>query len=171
MAKGLIHVFTGDGKGKTTAAVGLCVRAKSRGLKVLFAQFMKEAPGGETGLLGRLSIEVIRFEKVLSPFFHPGADMGAVRGAALAAIEALSHRLGEFDLAVLDEFNCLLSENLLTEEEALDFLKKKPARLDLVLTGRGAPKSIMDYADHVVEIREIKRPPRTRTRARKGIEF
>ncbi len=171
MVNGLIHIFTGDGKGKTTASVGLSIRAKSRGLKVLFVQFMKESPGGETELLEKLSIEVIRFSKILSPYFHPEADLGAIREETLAAMEVLKARLAEYDLVVLDEFNCLLAENLLTEDEALDFLKLKPGRLELVLTGRGAPKSIIDYADHVVDFHEIKRPANTRSEARKGIEY
>lgn len=171
MVKGLIHVFTGDGKGKTTASVGLSIRAKSRGLKVLFVQFMKESPGGETELLEKLSIEVIRFSKILSPYFHPEADLGAIREETLAAMEVLKARLAKYDLVVLDEFNCLLAENLLAEDEALDFLKLKPARLELVLTGRGAPKSIIDFADHVVDVHEIKRPTNTRSEARKGIEY
>jgi cob(I)alamin adenosyltransferase len=171
MEKGLVHVFTGDGKGKTTAAVGLSIRAKSRGLKVLFVQFMKQSLGGETELLGKLSIEVIRFGKVLSPHFHPEADIGAIRDEALAALEALKAKLREFDLVVLDEFNCLLAENLLTEDEALDFLKQKPGHLELVLTGRGALRSIIDYADHAIEVHEIKRPANARSEARKGIEY
>ncbi len=171
MKKGLIHVFTGEGKGKTTAAVGLAVRAKSRGFRVLFAQFMKESPGGEGELLRRLSIEVLRFSKVLSPYFHPEADRGAIRKETLEALAKLGPRLGEYDLVVLDEFNCLLAERLLAEDEALSFLEKKPGHLELVLTGRGAPKSLVDRADHVVEIREVKRSAEARAKARRGIEY
>lgn len=171
MEKGLIHVFTGDGKGKTTASVGLSIRAKSRGLRVLFVQFMKESPGGETELLRKLSIEVIRFGKVLSPYFHPEADLGAIRNETLAALGVLKPKLWEFDLVVLDEFNCLLAEKLLTEDEALNFLQGKPEHLELVLTGRGAPQSIIDHADHVVEVHEIKRSVNARNEARKGIEY
>jgi cob(I)alamin adenosyltransferase len=171
MKEGLIHVYTGEGKGKTTASVGLAVRAKSRGFRVLFAQFMKESPGGEGELLRRLSIEVLRFSKVLSPYFHPEADRASIRKEALKALAEIGPRLGEYDLVVLDEFNCLLAEGFLTEDEALGFLKKKPGRLDLVLTGRGAPESLIDLADHVVEVREVKRPEKARSSAKKGIEY
>jgi len=171
MERGIIHIYTGDGKGKTTASVGLAVRARSRGLRVLFVQFMKEFHGGETSLLEKLSIDVIRFDKVLSPFFHPNADRAEVRRETLSALEELKSRLGEFDLAVLDEFNCLLHEKLLTEDEALDFLRQKPEALELVLTGRGAPQSLVDFADHVIEVHEIKRATDARCKAREGIEY
>jgi cob(I)alamin adenosyltransferase len=171
MAKGIVHVYTGDGKGKTTASVGLAVRAKSRGLRVLFVQFMKEYLGGETELLERLGCEVIRFDKVLSPYFHPDVARGVVRNEALKALDVLTPRLGEFDLTVLDEFNCLLHEKLLTEDEALDFLKQKPENLELVLTGRGAPQSLVDFADHVIEVRETKRTTGAKGKAREGIEY
>ncbi|MGD8352366.1 MAG: cob(I)yrinic acid a,c-diamide adenosyltransferase, partial [Nitrospirota bacterium] len=157
--------------GKTTASVGLAIRARSRGFRVLFAQFMKESPGGEGELLRRLSVEVLRFSKVLSPYFHPEADRASIRNETLDALADIGRRLGEYDLVVLDEFNCLLAERLLTEEEALAFLEKKPGRLDLVLTGRGAPQSLVDRADHVVEVREVKRPAGARSNARRGIEY
>lgn len=171
MHKGFIHIYTGDGKGKTTSAVGLSVRAKSRGLRVLFVQFMKTIKGGEIDLLKNLSIKVKRFEKVLSPLFHPGADMALLREESLKALGKLRPLLREYDLVVLDEFNHLLTTGLVTRKEALDFIMQRPETLDLVLTGRGAPKWLVDLADQVTDMRDVKHPAAKGARARKGIEY
>jgi cob(I)alamin adenosyltransferase len=169
--KGLLQVYTGDGKGKTTSAVGLAVRARSRGLRVLFAQFMKSGPGGETEILKEIGVEVIRFERVLSPHFHPEADRGEIRREALEALAELAAMLPRFDLAVLDEFNNLLSRDLITMEEAEEFLRAKPEGLELVLTGRGAPEELIALADQVTEMKDIKHPSRAGVPAREGIEY
>ncbi|GAB4390282.1 MAG: cob(I)yrinic acid a,c-diamide adenosyltransferase [Thermodesulfovibrionales bacterium] len=171
MQEGLIHVYTGEGKGKTTAAAGLALRARSRGLKVLFAQFMKEAPGGEVDLLEGVSAEVARFRGVLSPFFHPEVDRAALRREAQKALEALGPRLGEFDLVVLDEFVGLVSAGLLEKDEALGFLRAKPPETEVVLTGRGAPQWLLEEADYVTEMRAVKHPFARGMSAKKGIEF
>lgn len=170
MRKGLIHVYTGNGKGKTTSAVGLCVRAKSRGLRVLFAQFMKKDSKGEIALLEGLSINVLQFKEVLSPHFHPNADMDSIRHEALKAIETLKAVTGQFDLVVLDEFTHLLSNDLIEKEEALRFIEKRPSSLELVFTGRGAPDWLIDIADYVTEMKDVKHPSKNGLTARKGIE-
>src|SRR5512147_855389 len=107
MATGLIHIYTGDGKGKTTAAVGMAVRAKSRGLRVLFVQFFKESDSGsETAALNSISIQTINFREVKSPFFNPGIDKSVLRKNATKALSQLKdifHK-DSFDLIVLDEF-------------------------------------------------------------------
>lgn len=171
MEKGLIQVYTGNGKGKTTASAGLAVRARSRGLRVLFVQFMKDDIGGESDLLKDLSVDVRHFEGVLSPHFHPEADPKAIRKAALAALESIKPVLKDFDLAVLDEFNCLLLERVIKEDEAVEFLRDKPEALELVLTGRGATKALMEAADLVVEMKDVKHPSKNGLKARKGIEY
>ncbi len=171
MQKGLIHVYTGDGKGKTTCAVGLSIRAKSRDYRVLFAQFMKTIKGGETELLAKLSIEVQRFERVLSPLFHPNADHARLRERAQEALEELKTRTNNFDLIVLDEFIHLINQELLTESEVRDFLENRPASLDVILTGRGAPPWLIEMADQVTEMRDIKHHAERGIKARKGIEY
>jgi cob(I)alamin adenosyltransferase len=171
MNKGLIHIYTGDGKGKTTAAVGLCVRARSRGLSVCFAQFMKQGAGGEPELLEKLSVRVIRFEKVLSPHFNPQADMKTLRREALRALDELSPMLPEFDLLVLDEFTHVLANGLITAEEARRFIKDRPGRLELVFTGRGAPEWLIDLADNVTDMLDVKHPLKRGVSARKGIDY
>ncbi len=172
MRTGLIHVYTGNGTGKTTSAVGLAVRAKSHGFKMLFAQFMKDGNGGgETDILKEIGVEVLAFEEVLSPVFHPEADREALRQETLKAIESLKPKLKEFDMVVLDEFNCVLGEGLLTVAEALEFMRGKPERLELVLTGRGAPRNIIDLADHVTEMKDVKHPFQEGIGARPGIDY
>jgi cob(I)alamin adenosyltransferase len=171
MDKGGIHIYTGHGKGKTTAAVGLCVRARSRGLRVLFTQFMKNIKGGEVELLEELSVRVLRFEGVLSPLFHPGVDMQAVRAEALKALGSLKPVLKDYDLVVLDEFTHLLATGLIGKEEALAFIGERPGPLDMALTGRDAPDWLIDLAEDVTEMKEIKHPASKGKKARKGIEF
>jgi cob(I)alamin adenosyltransferase len=169
--KGFIHIYTGEGKGKTTSAVGLAVRAKSRGYRVLFVQFMKNISGGETELLKDLGIKVLQFEKVLSPHFHPKADKSSLREEALKALAKLKPMLKKYDIAVLDEFNYLLSARLLTAGETKEFVKGKPESLDLVLTGRGAPAWLLELAEHITEMKDIKHPASRGVKARKGIEY
>lgn len=169
---GLIQIYTGDGKGKTTASVGLAVRARSRGMSVLYAQFMKSRQGGETELLETLGIEVIRYADVRSPRFHPDEPVAAIRAAAQAALVALAMPIsGGYDLVVIDEFNGLMPAGIITVGEALDFIAKKGASVELVLTGRGAPQELIERADLVTEMREVKHPYNKNTNARAGIEF
>jgi cob(I)alamin adenosyltransferase len=168
---GFLHVITGDGKGKTTSAVGLAVRARSRGLRVLFARFMKTGEDGETALLARLEIDVITYERVLSPLFNPEADPGAIREAALDALSDLRGRLSDYGLVVLDEFVCLIDARVITIREALAFVAGRPGGTELVLTGRGAPEELIARADYAMDIRDLKHPARTGTPARPGIEY
>lgn len=171
MQEGYIHIYTGDGKGKTTAAVGLALRARSRGLRVLFVQFMKREAGGEADLLEALSITVRRFNNVLSPFFEPGADRESIMLEARKALGSVRQMLAGFDLAVLDEFNVLLSEGLLSKDEALRFLEARSPGTELVLTGRGAPGWLLELADYVTEMKAMKHPFSSSRKAREGIEF
>jgi cob(I)alamin adenosyltransferase len=170
MLKGLI-IYTGGGKGKTTSAAGLSVKAKSRGLSVLFAQFMKKRSGGEIDLLEKLGVKVLLFDNVLSPYFHPNADVGLIREEALKALASLRPRLKRFDLVVLDEFTHLLRSKIITSGEAMEFIKERPGGLTLVLTGRGAPAWLLRAADQVTEMKDIKHPARKGFRARKGIDY
>lgn len=174
MTTGLIHIYTGDGKGKTTAAVGISVRAQSRGLRVLFTQFFKEQDSGsEIAALNRIGITTINFDKVKSPLFHPDIERSTLRADAARALSRLMDIFNEnrFDLVVIDEFICLITEGVLTEDEAIAFLRRKPLNLELVLTGKGATRSILEVADYVTFMKNLKHPYDKNTSARKGIEF
>ena len=174
MGKGLIHIYTGDGKGKTTAAIGISVRAKSSGLRALFVQFFKEKDSGsEISLLSEVGIKTVIFEKVKSPYFNPDIDKVTLREEVKASLSRLKEIFLEnnFDLIVLDEFICLVTEGVLTEEEALEFISNKPEKVELVLTGQGATESMIHLADYVTYMQNVKHPFDKNMKARKGIEF
>ncbi len=174
MSNGFIHIYTGRGKGKTTAAIGLALRAKSRGLRVLFMQFMKgSAESGEIGILKKISIATKKFSKIRSPLFYPDTDKMELRKETVKAISQIKKIMqnDKFDMIILDEFNCLLSRGILTESAAIELISKKPARLELVLTGRGATRRLIAVADYVTEMKVIKHPFAKGAKARKGIEY
>jgi len=172
MTEGLIHIYTGEGKGKTTAAVGVALRAKARGYRVLFAQFMKSARGNELDLIEKHSIKVVQYNEILSPYFHPEAGKEEQAQKINAALKDLEQSMGEYDLVVLDEFIHLIGTGLLSEEKALRLIRKKPEQVELVLTGRGATDALIEAAHYVTEMKNIKHPLKEGIRkAKEGIEY
>ena len=172
--KGLIHIYTGEGKGKTTSAIGLALRSRSRGKRILFVQFFKEKDDqSELSLLQQLGVKILVFDEIKSPFFYPSIDRNTLRDEAEKALHILQELISSnaFDLVVLDEFICLVSEDVISESEAIGFLKNKPVSLELVLTGRGATERIMAEADYVTYMKHIKHPYDRGIQARKGIEI
>ncbi len=170
----MIHIYTGDGKGKTTASVGLLVRACGAGRRGLFCQFLKSGASCELNVLSRLkSVEVIRSDG-FSGFFPTLSEAEQKRASerqralTLAAFERASHG---FDIAVFDEFLWLVHFGIISEEEALSFIQKLPRETELVLTGGIAPQSLIDAADYVTEMKKIHHPFDTGIKARRGIEF
>ncbi|MCK4911514.1 MAG: cob(I)yrinic acid a,c-diamide adenosyltransferase, partial [Thermodesulfovibrionales bacterium] len=168
---GFVQIYTGQGKGKTTASVGLALRAKSRGLRVLYAQFMKNAEGGETALLRAQGIEVRRFKEVLSPLFNPDEDIDTISRHAVRALRELEDMMGGYDLVVADEFVTMADRGLISEEAALEFMAARPEGVELVLTGRGASQALRDAADLVSEVQKVKHYVDRDVSARKGIEY
>ena len=169
---GRIHVYTGDGKGKTTAAIGLAVRAAGHDRWTYIGQFMKGQTYGELAALQQIpqiTIEqygdpkCIRKEEVTEKHIAQ-----ATAGLERARTAMLS---GGYDLIVLDEVNVALWFGLLAEDAVLRFLDERPADLELVLTGRRAPAAIMDRADLITEMLEVRHYYETGVLARKGIEF
>jgi len=172
MTKGLVHIYTGEGKGKTTVSVGLAVRAKSRGWRVLFAQFMKpDCTGGELELLKKLSIETRRFTEIKPPSFYPGIDRTELKKRSFEALREIQHIAQDFDLVIIDEFNNLVGSGVLSEREAVDFMKSFCESTELVLTGRGATEGMFDIADYVTYMKAVKHPHAKGQAARKGIEY
>lgn len=175
MSKGLIHVYTGEGKGKTTAAFGLAKRAAGHGKKVLVLQFLKSKmqDSGEVISAKKTGIKVIRFEDQTTPLFDPGVKVDdlkkAVRDAIVLAIKEV--RDGSYDVVILDEFNTLLGCEYAELHDAKEIIKAKPEGLELIFTGRGAPEGLIELADYVTEMRMIKHPFEKGVKARKGIEF
>lgn len=175
MSKGLIHVYTGDGKGKTTAAFGLAIRAAGHGKRVLILQFLKSRMGnsGEIKSAGIIGIKVIKFKGQTSPLFDPAVKISdlkrSVKKAVISSIEKI--KSGEYDLVVMEEFNNVINNGYATVDDLKEIISAKPEALEMVFTGRGAPKELMELADYVTEMRMVKHPASEGVMARKGIEF
>ncbi len=172
---GLIHVYTGEGKGKTTAAVGLSVRASGAGLKVLFVQFFKEdsAPSGEKDFFKHHGIELIRSNCRHPIFTKEKTDSGAVKKAIQDTYETVKKRIKAdgYGLLVLDEVSSAINGGWIDLEDFLSFLEGRPDGLEVALTGRDALPELVKIADYVTEMLKIKHPFDNGVNARKGIEF
>jgi cob(I)alamin adenosyltransferase len=173
LASGLIQVYTGDGKGKTTCALGLALRAVGQGFKVYAVQFMKGRETGESLAVARLSPEM-----TLRYFGRPGLvnlqspdpeDLALVREAWALARQVLA--AGEHDLVILDEINLALTYNLIPLAEVLEVLRQRPSWVEVVLTGRQAPPELVALADLVTEMRPIKHYYQAGVKSRRGIEW
>ena len=170
---GRVLLFTGDGKGKTTAALGLALRACGHGMRVLVLQFIKAAPTGELAASRQLQgLEFVQtglgfVPKPDSPRFEEH------RRAAMAAMEQATQALvsGRYDLVVLDELCTAVSLSLVDEKSVAELAAKRPPSVTLVLTGRGATPGLMALADTVTEMRCIKHGFESGRKAQKGIEF
>ena len=171
MKTGYLQVYTGDGKGKTTAALGLTLRAAGAGLKVLFVQFMKQGSYSEVKALERYA-DRVTLEQYGSGRFVAGTPLaedlqGAAKGFARVKEALVS---GRFDLLVLDEANVALSLKMLPLAELLDLLAKRPAGLEVVLTGRNAPQPLLAAADLITEMKALRHYYAKGVAARTGIE-
>ena len=170
--KGFIHLYTGNGKGKTTAALGLALRAVGAGLKVFIGQFVKGMPYAELDALQRFApdITVRQFGRGCFIVHQPEPEDIAAARAGLQEVAGIITR-DEYDLVILDEVCIALYYKLFSEKELTGILLSKPDRTEIVLTGRYAPQSIIDLADLVTEMKEIKHYYQEGTEARKGIEY
>jgi len=169
-SKGLVHAYTGDGKGKTTAALGLAMRAAGQGMKVAFIQFLKGLPSGELLFAQQYKpFEIVQIS-VGDSFKKSKEQLGqeAQQTLAYAEQEIVS---GKYDLVILDEIFIAINQELITVKQLLDLLDAKPSSVELVLTGRKAPPEIVQRADLVTEMLMIKHPFTGGTSARRGIEY
>ncbi|MGA2363430.1 MAG: cob(I)yrinic acid a,c-diamide adenosyltransferase [Candidatus Aminicenantales bacterium] len=171
--EGLIQVYTGNGKGKTTAALGLAFRAAGHGMKTYIGQFLKGQPTGEIRASEKLA-PLIRIEQFgRKGFIHvtnsvDDADVDRARRGLRKSLEAMLS--GEFRIIVLDEVNTAVHFKILSEQDVLDFLARKPGDVEVVLTGRYVPPVIIERADLVTEMRELKHYGDRGVKAREGIE-
>lgn len=176
--KGLVIVFTGEGKGKTTAAMGMALRAVGHKLSVLVIQFIKG-----TGHYGELEaakgltpyLEVVRsgLGFTVGPWRKRSVSQEEHKRAADEALALARERMlsGKVDMLILDEILGAIGAGLVTPEVVLALIAEKPPDLHLVLTGRGAPQEIIEAADLVTEMREVKHPYRQGIIAQRGVEF
>lgn len=182
---GLVHVITGDGKGKTTSSLGLAVRATGNNLKVHMIQFLKSGFTGELYSAKKLGFEIEQFgvdalrerQKHLEEFadktgrfiFQPDLKE---KDAAMQGWEHAKNiiKSGDYDVVILDEINCVLEKKLIPLEEVLEIVKNH-GNVEIVFTGRDAPKELMDVADYVNIVQGIKHPWQKGIVARRGIEY
>lgn len=172
MEHGYIQIYTGDGKGKTTAALGLALRAAGAGLSVFIAQFVKGQKYSELNSISRFNEEITLRQYGRTCFIHQQPqpeDFQAAR-AGWDEVTKLIHNNAP-DLLILDELNIALYYQLLNLEEIIVFLKNKPLGLEIVITGRKMPEELLSLADLVTEMKEIRHYYQQGVEARKGIEF
>lgn len=167
----MIQVYTGDGKGKTTAALGLALRAAGAGKKVYIAQFAKGRDYGELAILNK--IKQIKIEQCGRRCFIKKRPEKQDIACAQAAWEKVKKIIAQkkYQLIVLDEINIALKLGLLSTKEVLSVIKEAPKDIEVVLTGRYAPQALIKIADLVSQIREIKHYYKKGVKARKGIEY
>ena len=173
--KGLVIVYTGDGKGKTTAALGMALRAAGHGMKTLIIQFIKSYKSyGELKFVKKYNcgIKIKTMGKgyvKIKGDVHPFEEhvKAAKKTLEFAQEQILSNK---YDIIVLDEINIALDKKLLTLKEVTDLIKQKPLDLHLILTGRGTLQKLIQLADLVSEVKEIKHPFKFGIPAQKGIE-
>ena len=174
MEKGLIHLYTGDGKGKTTAAAGLAVRAAGRGRRVVFAQFLKGRKTGEISSLEKLGVRVVRSEKDFGFIWNMNDEQKEAFGAEQARLfEEVQRAAAEtpIDLLVLDESLGAMMAGRLGADTLREFLSQKPENLEIVLTGREAPDWLMEIADYITNMTKEKHPYDRGVQARESIEY
>ena len=171
---GLIHIYCGDGKGKTTAALGLSLRAAGHGMHVCIVQFLKSTETGELNILRQIpNVQIIRSQEQLGFTFRRNEEQK--RHAALvqqelfakASATALS---GSCDLLVLDEIMAAINSGMVETEQVKQLLCSKPEELEVVLTGRNPPQELLELADYVSQIQKVKHPFDRGIAARDGIE-
>ena len=171
MRKGYIQVYTGNGKGKTTAALGLALRAAGAGYKVFIAQFIKQRHCSEHKALERFSdlVTVKRYGRGCFRGRVPGKSDFESAAKGFEEIRAVI-AANDYDVVILDEINIALHYGLIHIEEVLDLMEKKPSRMELVLTGRYADSRIIEKADLVTEMKDVKHYSSRGVKARTGVE-
>lgn len=175
MEQGLVQVYTGEGKGKTTAAFGLAMRAAGRGFRVVILQFLKGEETGELLFIEKNApgIEVRRFNSQRKfSWTMNERELALLRSQTREGFDHAARLLRESgcDLLILDEVMAALNAGFITEAELLDLVARRPAGVELVLTGRNAPQALIRAADLVTEMRAVKHPFEKGIAARTGIE-
>ena len=170
---GLIHIYCGDGKGKTTAAVGLTLRSAGAGNRVVFTQFFKDGRSSEISLLRQIpGISVLHTKTVGGFWKRMTAEQQAQASRDYTELFHIAcERAKNMDLLVLDEVISACNHGAVPEEALQEFLQNKPEHLEVVLTGRNPSEALLAQADYVTEMKKIKHPFDRGVLARKGIEY
>jgi cob(I)alamin adenosyltransferase len=173
LEKGLVQVYTGDGKGKSSAAFGLALRAIGRGLKVYIVQFIKGGfDYGELYVVEKLpNLTLKAFGRGEFVTQKPPAKVDVDYAQEALALAERVVASGEYDIVILDEVNVALNLKLIELERVMKMLRNKPKHVELILTGRYAPNEVVEAADLVTEMKEVKHPYSKGFQARKGIEY
>lgn len=172
---GLIHTYTGNGKGKTTASIGLIIRALGYNKKVLFVQMQKALPSGEIKVLEKnTNVDIIRVCKIKKFVWKMDEKEKEIYkkqhiDGFNEVIEILNKK--EYDLVIIDEILGAIYEKVIDEKKLVDFLVNKPNKLEVVLTGRNASLKVIEISDYVSEIKCIKHPFEKGVPPRRGVEF
>ncbi len=171
MGRGYIHLYTGDGKGKTTAALGLSLRAVCAGKKVFFGQFIKGMDYSELSCVDFVENLVIKqFGRDCFIYKEPKEEDIKAAREGLKEFEKILEE-GEYDIVVMDELTIALYYKLFSLEEVISIIKKRKSNIEVIITGRAAPDGLIEIADLVTEMKERKHYYREGVEARKGIEF
>ena len=177
--KGLVHVYTGDGKGKTTAAIGLVVRALGHNFKVCFITLQKDPKRygyGEFNVLERLkNVKLLHFAKIC-PYFNKNYPKEKVKEEILKALEFIKKEIftKDFDLVVIDEILVCVREKLLGIDKLISLIESKPQHIELVFTGQANQliiRKLKPYVDYISVIRKIKHPYDVGIKRRRGVEY
>lgn len=175
MKKGLIHIYCGDGKGKTTAAMGLTVRAAGSGMKVVLVQFMKDGASNEVKVMkGLPGVTYACVDKKLGFSWNMTEEEKEEAKILYQQLFCDATKMAveqEADLLVMDEFMSAYNYGWINQRAALEFLQNKPEKLEVVLTGRDPGEELTSLADYVTEMQKIKHPFEKGIPARKGIEL
>ena len=172
--KGLVHLDTGDGKGKTTAAVGLLVRAAGAGKRGLFCQFLKGQDTAELESLKRLGVDVLRTDEVKQffPFMKEEEKKACVKSHNMCYNKGKDLLLsGKYDMVVLDEVTHAAALRLIPLDDLVETIRNRPSGVEVVLTGRDAPEELCKIADYLSDIRCLRHPYEKGIPARRGIEY
>lgn len=169
--KGYVQIYTGDGKGKTTAALGLVVRAVGAGKKVFIGQFLKSGKYSEMNFLKKFKNQITIEHYGLGHFVHGSPTEQDVH-AGMEGYKKVTNIIekGEHDLVILDEGNVAVKYNIFSEKDLLDLIGRKPDHVELIVTGRGATPAIMEKADLVIKMEAVKHYFEKGVKARVGIE-
>lgn len=170
---GMIHIYCGDGKGKTTAALGLALRAAGSGRRVLLLQFFKDGKSAEFAALAHVpEVEVVRQSRTFGfSWTLSEQEREEARRYYSALLEDAFRRGSEFDLLVLDEAMSACTTGMVDQARLLALLEGKPEGLEVVLTGRNPPQALLEAADYATEMKKIKHPFDRGIAARPGIEY